>query len=441
MNARRQSKAKKAESKARFGSSTPQRSGIDGREVLRRGRPVFSGIRILSHSGWDWIAPLCILILGVMGVMFIYSAQHFTGSSFWVKQILWFAIGAIVYGVISWLDYGFWFRNAHICYAAGVILLLLLWTPIGMEREGSRRWLNLPGIAYQPSEGAKIGTLIMVSAMLARERLGTVRESLWALVKLGIAVSIPIFLIFLQPDLGSALVFGPMIFSLLYVSRLSQRFFIVVLALFLGVLAIIGTDIYKYHQFLKDSGNDAHTVVGQYQETSWMPLRDYQRNRILGFISPESVDPRGIGISWNSRQSLQAVGTGGPTGKGWTQGDQAQLGYLPRSVAHNDFIFAVLAEETGFAGASLIVGTFLVLLINNLRIAAQARDRFGLLLGVGVSVIFMIHVFVNIGMTIGLTPITGLPLPFVSYGGSFILSCCILQGLVQSVYRHRRSFA
>ena len=157
-------------------------------------------------------------------------------------------------------------------------------------------------------------------------------------------------------------------------------------------------------------------------------------------ISPESVDPRGIGISWNYRQSLQAVGTGGPFGKGWTNGDQAQLGYLPRSVAHNDFIFAVLAEELGFAGASLVVGIFCILLINNLRMAVLARDRFGLLLIVGVSVIIMIHVFVNIGMTIGITPITGLPLPFVSYGGSFILSCCILQGMVQSVHRYRRSF-
>jgi rod shape determining protein RodA len=423
------------------GTGTVNVSRIDGREVLARGRPVFSGMQVLAHSSSDWIGPLCMLALGTLGVLFIYSAQHFNGSNFWLKQILWMAVGAAVYCVISWLDYSVWFRHAHVVYILGIVLLLALWTPLGMEREGARRWLNLPGIAYQPSEGAKIATLIMVAAMLSREQLGTVRESLWALCKLGMIVAIPIFLIFLQPDLGSALVFGPMIFSLLYVSRLSQRFFIVVLGAFLGVLAILGADLYKYHQFLKDSGYDAHMVIGEYQKQSWVPLRDYQRNRILGFISPESVDPRGIGISWNYRQSLQAVGTGGPLGKGWTKGDQAQLGYLPRSVAHNDFIFAVMAEEMGFAGSSLVVGIFFVLLINNLRMAAQARDRFGLLLISGVSVILMIHVFVNIGMTIGLTPITGLPLPFVSYGGSFILSCCILQGLVQSVYRHRRSFA
>jgi len=346
-----------------------------------------------------------------------------------------------VYVAVSLIDYHVWFRHAHLIYAFSIALLLALWTPLGIEREGSLRWLNTPFMSLQPSEPAKIAALIMVATVLSRERLGTVRESLVALVQVGILVAFPIVLIFLQPDLGSALVFCPMIFSLLFLSRLSQRFFIVVLAAFLCVVAVIGTDIYKYHEFLTKNGSDAHLVVGSYQKTSWVPLRDYQRNRILGMISPESVDPRGIGVSWNARQSVSAVATGGPFGKGWTKGEQAQLGYLPRSVAHNDFIFAVMAEEMGFAGTSLVIGIFLVLIINNLRLASLARDRFGLLLISGVSMLLMMHVFVNAGMTIGLMPITGVPLPFVSYGGSFILSCCILQGLVQSVYRHRRSFA
>ena len=416
------------------------KSHIDGRAVLERGKPVF-GSPTKGAINVDFIAPICMLALGTFGVLSIYSAQHFTGADFWLKQIAWLAVGAVIYATVSSVDYHFWYRYAHIVYAIGIALLLLLWTPLGVEREGAVRWIKTPFMSFQPSESAKIATLIMAAAMLSRERLGTLRESLWALAKLGAVVAIPIFLIFLQPDLGSALVFGPMIFSLLYVSRLSQRFFIVVLAAFLGVMAVIGTDIYRYNQFLKENGYDAHVAIGEYQKVSWVPLHDYQRNRILGFISPESVDPRGIGISWNYRQSLQAVGTGGPFGKGWTKGDQAQLGYLPRSVAHNDFIFAVMAEELGFAGGATVVCIFLVLLINNLRLAAQARDRFGLLLIVGVSVILMIHVFVNIGMTIGITPITGLPLPFISYGGTFILSCCILQGLVQSVYRHNRSAA
>ena len=128
-------------------------------------------------------------------------------------------------------------------------------------------------------------------------------------------------------------------------------------------------------------------------------------------------------------------------GKGWKRGTQAKLGYLPQSVAHNDFIFSVLAEEKGFVGSTVVVGLYALLLANGIRIAGMARDRFGMLLAVGVSVIFAVHIFINIGMTIGLMPITGLPLPFLSYGGSFVLSCCFLQGLLQSVYRYRRDFS
>ena len=175
-----------------------------------------------------------------------------------------------------------------------------------------------------------------------------------------------------------------------------------------------------------------------YEDRALLPLRDYQRNRLMVSIQPALVDPTGTGAGWNARQSRQAVGAGGPWGKGFGKGLQSQLGYLPRSVAHNDFIFAVLAEERGFVGAVMVIGLFGGLLANGLRIAGAARDRLGMLLAVGVTVIFLVHVFINIGMTIGLTPITGLPLPFLSYGGSFLLSCCFLQGIVQSVYRHRR---
>jgi len=419
---------------------SPGATRIDGREVLARGSPGF-GPSTRQASSTDWLGPLCILALGTVGVMFIFSAQHYNHANFWLKQIIWFGMGGAVYCALAMMDYHVLFKHAHIIYIVGLLLLFALWTPLGIVREGSRRWLNTPLMSLQPSETAKIATLIMVSSVLAREKLGTVRESLYALFKVAGLCGIPIVLIFLQPDLGSAMVFCPMIFSILFVSRLSQRFFIVVFGAFLTVVAIIGTDMYRYQHFLKERGSDAHEVIGEYQKQSWLPLHDYQRNRILAFLSPEAVDPHGIGVSWNYRQSVQAVGTGGAAGRGWTKGDQAQLGYLPRSVAHNDFIFAVVGEESGFAGTSFVVGVYLVLLMNNLWLASKAGDRFGLLLTVGVSAIIMMHVFVNIGMTIGVTPITGVPLPFISYGGSFILSCCILQGLVQSVYRHRRSYA
>ena len=153
---------------------------------------------------------------------------------------------------------------------------------------------------------------------------------------------------------------------------------------------------------------------------------------------PDKVDPMGIG--WNSRQSLISVGSGGLVGKGWTEGNQAKLGWLPRAVAHNDFIFSVIAEERGFLGSITVIGLFGVVLWNGLRIAGIARDRFGALLALGVTILMTVHVFVNIAMTIGLVPVKGIPLPFISYGGTFVLSCCLLQGLVQSVYRFRRDF-
>jgi rod shape determining protein RodA len=211
---------------------------------------------------------------------------------------------------------------------------------------------------------------------------------------------------------------------------------------FLLLMAVIAVDSRSYMRFM-DQNHYAYSKenIGKYQVTTWIPLRDYQRNRIVSFIAPDKVDTKGTENTWNLRQSLISVGSGGLAGKGWTEGTQAQLGYLPRSVAHNDFIFSVIAEEKGFLGSLTVLGLFGLVLFNGIRIAGLARDRFGTLLAIGVTVLFAVHVFVNIAMTIGLVPITGIPLPFISYGGSFVLSCCLLQGLVQSVYRFRKDFA
>lgn len=390
-------------------------------------------------SRTDWLNPLLLLALAVIGVFFIYSAHAGQETGLWRRQVIWILVGATVYTLVSLTDYKHVFQNAHFIYLLS--LILLLWVlAFGETRFNSRRWIDLGVFSFQPSEAAKIGTLVMVASMLSRTRLGSIRESVMVLLKVFIITIIPIVLIFYQPDLGSTLIFPPMVFSLLFISRLSERFFIAVFAVFVGALGILGVDIFRYHQFLASENLSAHEAHGRYEATSWLPIRDYQRTRILTFIAPETVDPRGIGASWNVRQSLQAVGTGGLWGKGWAQGTQAQLGYLPRSVAHNDFIFSVLAEEKGFMGGLAVIGVFALLIGNSLRQAGLSRDRFGTLLCLGVSAILLVHVFVNIGMTIGLMPITGLPLPFLSYGGSFMLSCCIMLGLVQSVHRHRRAF-
>jgi rod shape determining protein RodA len=230
-----------------------------------------------------------------------------------------------------------------------------------------------------------------------------------------------------------------MVFSMLYVSKLSPRFFVGALGAFLLLLGAVTWDMVRYVNYMDTNQKSYSRDKGAFEDSTLfrLPLHDYQRNRLLSFVNPDKFDQN---IGWNQRQSLISVGSGGLTGKGWTEGTQAQLGYLPRSVAHNDFIFAVIAEEKGFLGSLTVLGLFGIVLFNGIRIAGSARDRLGALIALGVTALFTVHVFVNIAMTIGLVPITGIPLPFISYGGSFVLSCCMLQGLVQSVWRFRRDF-
>lgn len=391
-----------------------------------------------TRGPYDWISPLAILGLGTVGIFFIYSAQLATGRGQWMLQILWLVVGAVFYGAVALIDYKFWLKYAHWVYLGSLAALFLLLTPLGATRLGATRWIDFGPFSFQPSEAAKLGALIISAAILTRAKLGGVRESLQTLGLLALAIGFPFLLILWQPDLGSALVIPPMVFALLYVSNLSQRFFAAALGAFLVIVGVVALDIWRYVDFIESHGY-SYRDTGKYEPHSWLPyIHDYQRNRILSFVDPEKYDPMGIG--WNLNQSLISVGSGGFSGKGWTQGTQAKLGYLPRAVAHNDFIFSVLAEEKGFLGSISVLGLFGVVLWNGIRIAGLARDRFGTLLALGVTVLFAVHVFVNIAMTIGLVPITGIPLPFISYGGSFALSCCVLQGLVQSVYRFRKEF-
>ncbi len=387
---------------------------------------------------WDPLTPFAILGLCGFGVAFIYSAQLPVHGSGWISQLAFLAVGAAIYVTVSLVDYRVWLTAAHWFYAACLVPLVLVLLPgIGSQRFGATRWINFGIFSFQPSETANVAVLFMTASILIRSKIGTVRQSLGVLGKLALAAGAPIVLILLQPDLKSAIVLPPMVFSMLYVSRLSARFYAGALGAFLLVVALVAWDTVRYADFMQSHGASHADSRGAYR--SFLPLHDYQRNRILSFVAPDKVDPMGIG--WNQRQSLISVGSGGLTGKGWTRGTQAQLGYLPRSVAHNDFIFSVIAEEEGFLGSLTVLSLFGIVLFNGIRIAGLARDRLGTLLALGVTVLFAVHVFVNIAMTIGLVPITGIPLPFISHGGSFVLSCCLLQGLVQSVYRFRKDFA
>ncbi len=416
----------------------------------------FSVFKTTTRTTWDILTPLALLGLGLFGVAFIYSAQLSTdvgGTGIlallrqeWFKQVIFLVVGAAIYVVVSLIDYRFWLSVAHWIYFACLVPLLVVFVPGvsggAAEKWGASRWIKLGPFTYQPSETAKIGVLLITAAILIHAKIGTVRQSLGTLGKLALAVGVPMFLIWKQPDLKSVIVLPPIVFSMLYVSKLSPRFFVGSLGAFLLLVSLVAWDSVRYVKFMT-AHDYAYGTDGKKFETDGnpiVPFHAYQRNRILTFAAPDVIDPRGIGPSYNLQQSLLTVGSGGLTGKGWTEGTQAQLGYLPRPVAHNDFIFSVIAEEKGFLGSLTVLGLFGLVLFNGIRIAGSARDRFGMVLAIGVTVLFLVHVFVNIAMTIGLVPITGIPLPFISYGGSFVLSCCLLQGLVQSVWRFRKDF-
>ena len=392
---------------------------------------------IEKESRWEVFSPISLLVLCTMSVLFIRSAQAYTGGNQWKMQVLWIIIGFSIYMVVSLLDYHFWMRFAHVFYVIGVasLVLVFLWP----EKYGSQRWIDFGIFKIQPSEFAKIVTLILGASIMSRSEIGMLKDSLKGIFKLGICFACPMFLIFKQPDLGSTLVFPPIAFSLLYVARIPYRFFVATALLFVVIIGVLGYDVFRYYQYKSENPNPQEAIVA-YEDTTLIPLKDYQRKRILTFLAPEVMDPNGIGSNWNRIQALIAVATGGITGKGLGNGMQAKLGYLPSAVAHNDFIFAVLAEESGFVGGIIAIGAFFLLIFGCLKVASKASDRFGAMLAIGVSILLMTHVFINIGMTIGITPITGLPLPFLSYGGSFLISCFILLGLVQSVYRHRKEF-
>jgi len=397
--------------------------------------------KVTTRERFDWMTPVCLVLLATFGVFFIYSAQMASGREQWEQQIVWLVAGAILYLAVALLDYRLWLRWSHWVYLFSLVLLLLVLVPgIGETRGmGARRWLGIGAFSFQPSESAKLAVLIMTAATLTGAKIGTVRDSIQTLIKLALAAGIPMVLILAEPDLGTALVLAPMVFAMLYISNLSARFFTAAVGVFALLVGLVALDTWRYATFLEDNNFlKPQEARGQYEARSWLPLHDYQRERVLAFIAPDKIDPTGIG--WNQHQSLISVGSGGLTGKGWTEGTQAKLGYLPRGIAQNDFIVSVIAEEKGFLGSITVIGLFGVVLWNGIRIAGLARDRFGALLALGVTVLIAVHVFVNIAMTIGLVPVTGIPLPFISYGGTFVLSCCLLQGLVQSVYRFRRDF-
>lgn len=351
----------------------------------------------------DWFSLLVTGLLICVGVSFIYSAGYDQASNKWAKQLVYLVPAGIVYVSVAVFNYRQLSDVAVIPYVVSLILLVLVFV-IGKEINGATRWIDLKVMDFQPSEIAKPALVLLIASYLS-DPMRNARQ--WRTVFAVLCMTVPPFvLIASQPDLGTAMVLIPIAISMLFVAGLPWR----VLG-FLGLAGVFFSPVVWF--FL---------------------LKPHQIERILTFLNPER-DPTGAG--WNKIQSEIAVASGGFSGKGFLEGIQNILGYLPRSVAPTDFIYSVISEEKGFIGSATVLVLFALLLATIARTATRTQDSFGRFVCVGILAMMFSHIAVNVAMTIGLMPITGLPLPLISYGGSFMVSTLLALGLVQSVYVRR----
>jgi rod shape determining protein RodA len=364
----------------------------------------------------DWALVLPVVALSVMGSLLVWSATHALliehhedPAGFLKKHLLNLMIGLVLGGVVTLLDYRLLRAYAPILYGLSCLGLLAVLTPLGDTVNGSHSWIVLGGgFQIQPSEFAKVGLVVLLAMILGEPRDGEVgpghRDILWAL---GLA-GLPMALIMLQPDLGTTLVFAAVILGMLAVSGVRK-------------IWIVG---------LFSSG-----LLAAFSAWFFGLLKPYQLARFTAFADP-SADPRGAG--YNAQQARIAVGSGGIFGKGLFHGDQTTGHFVPEQ--QTDFIFTVAGEELGFLGAAVILLLLGLLLWRGLRIATQAADLFGTLVATGAVCWLAFQTFENVGMCLGIMPITGLPLPFVSYGGSATFANMIALGLLQTVHLRSRHF-
>lgn len=337
------------------------------------------------------------------GALLIYSAtNHNSGFSTLRTQILWVVVSMIGFIFMATFDYQKLKTYAGVIYIVCVVLLVMVFI-IGRVVLGAQRWIPLGPFNLQPSELSKLGLVIVLAALLSRKKEGTATNYDIALAL--VYTSVLLMLVFIQPDLGTALVFA---------------------AIAVGVLFAAGINI----AYL--AGIFAAAAVAVPVAIKLHILKDYQVNRLLVFIDP-SHDPSGAG--YNLVQSKIAVGSGEITGRGLFLGSQTRLNFIPHS--STDFIFSVLGEQLGFIGAALLLFMFALLLWRIAVVARNSRDMFGTLICVGVLVMIIFQVFINIGMTIGIMPVTGIPLPLISYGGSSFLTTMLGLGLVMNVNMRR----
>jgi rod shape determining protein RodA len=355
----------------------------------------------------DLVLLLCALAVSALGALMVLSSTRGTNPdaydlSYVRKQVLFIGIGVVGMVLATLVDYRRLRDFAWLPYLLVMLLLGLVVSPLGTTRRGTQAWFQLGAFQLQPAELAKVVTILAVATLLANfEPPLSVRR-----LGLGLALfALPVGLIMLQPDLGTTLVFVAVVMGMMLVAGAKGRHIVVLTAL--GVIAVVGV--------LNSS-----------------LLQDYQRDRLTAFVDQSQGSET---ETYNLDQSKAAIAAGGTAGKGLFEGTQTRLGFVPEQ--HTDFIFTALGEELGFAGSATVLGLFALMCVRILRTAQIARDRLGMLICAGVLAMLVFQVFQNVGMTMGIMPITGIPLPFMSYGGSSVVASWLGLGLVLNVHMRR----
>jgi rod shape determining protein RodA len=405
---------------------------------------------------YDWVLMSLVLLLTFYGVLMIYSADQIqtvstSGVIHYRRQLIWLVISLAGMVGISAFSTRALEMVSYIAYGVIVLALgALLVTATGLER-----WVTIPGtsINLQPAELAKMTTILALASYLSSRKKKI--DSLKELMIPVLIVALPASLILLQPDLGTSIVFFFLFFGMLYWAGLPVIYLFLVVSPIISFLLALVTLLGEMHFplwgvffiflvvlifysriYLMDAivFTLANLLTGILTSPLWNSLKPYQQNRILVFFQPE-LDPQGSG--WQIIQSKVAIGSGGLFGKGYLEGTQKNLAFLPAQ--HTDFIFPLVGEEFGFIGVAVALILFFLLLNHILELARVAGNGFSSLAAVGIASFLFGHIIINVGMTVGLMPITGLPLPLFSYGGSFLMSCYLAVGILHRIYMERSS--
>ncbi len=379
----------------------------------------------------DWLLPIFVLSLAAIGWVTMNSASAHTGGNQHEKQVLFFIAGAFIAAGIICIDYRALVAFAPVMYG-GVILLLLAVLQFGPEIKGSQRWLDLGLFRIQPSEITKLVMVYFLAWYL--HTLGPKIRKLHWFVLTFVLTGVPMLLILKQPDLGTAACLGPLVIVMLFVA--GCRLWHVGLVVLVG-LSVVPFAWFQIHDFNPSpkSWEQEKQKAEFYENKEWYDLHWHQKMRIYTFVHPDFA-PRGS--NWQAYQSFVTVGSGGLAGKGFKQGTNTRLNYLPEH--RTDFIFSHYAEERGFIGCVVVIGLFLAFLLRGLMYARDCPEMMGTLLAAGVVTVLGFHIFFNISITIGLMPVTGMPLPFLSYGGTFYLTTMACVGILLNVPMRRRMF-